>query len=347
MGKYNKKLAFTLAEVLITLGIIGVVAALTIPTLVSNYQNRAWNTASTVFERELEESLKVMNTQQVLAGYKTTEKFVEELQKHMKITKVCENDKLTDCFDDKVYWGPNDEEIDMSTMKLTAHFGQKGWGTNLVGLQLANGMSAVIGYNPKCKQDPYSNTVAWGECVTVLYDTSGYSSPNTNGKDLRSINVVSLGSKNCVVEIGNTCYSTISFPTALSYEDCEARKDELGITHCRAEHPDRWAGAVAACGGLKYMPSPEQLTDLANYLYNVNNIKPNANNSNLTLDYDKVAKLGINIKSGGYFHLWTNEEMDGTTCLGTSCTRSFWADSYTSRAGHHGNTDRRFVCVGN
>ena len=36
-----KKLAFTLAEVLITLGIIGVVAAMTMPTLITNYQKRA------------------------------------------------------------------------------------------------------------------------------------------------------------------------------------------------------------------------------------------------------------------------------------------------------------------
>jgi len=36
------KKAFTLAEVLITLGIIGVVAAMTIPNLISNYQKRAW-----------------------------------------------------------------------------------------------------------------------------------------------------------------------------------------------------------------------------------------------------------------------------------------------------------------
>ena len=35
------KAAFTLAEVLITLGIIGVVAAMTIPTLVANYQKKA------------------------------------------------------------------------------------------------------------------------------------------------------------------------------------------------------------------------------------------------------------------------------------------------------------------
>ncbi len=35
-----KKKAFTLAEVLITLGIIGVVAAVTVPTLITNYQNK-------------------------------------------------------------------------------------------------------------------------------------------------------------------------------------------------------------------------------------------------------------------------------------------------------------------
>ena len=38
-----KKAAFTLAEVLITLGIIGIVAAMTIPTLVSNYKQKVLN----------------------------------------------------------------------------------------------------------------------------------------------------------------------------------------------------------------------------------------------------------------------------------------------------------------
>ena len=53
----SKKAAFTLAEVLITLAIIGIVAALTIPTLIQNYQERAWNTASQVFQRKLGEAL--------------------------------------------------------------------------------------------------------------------------------------------------------------------------------------------------------------------------------------------------------------------------------------------------
>lgn len=40
MKRFNKINAFTLAEVLITLGVIGVVAAMTIPTLMTNLQNR-------------------------------------------------------------------------------------------------------------------------------------------------------------------------------------------------------------------------------------------------------------------------------------------------------------------
>ena len=38
MEKFMNKRAFTLAEVLITLGIIGVVAAMTLPTLLNKYQ---------------------------------------------------------------------------------------------------------------------------------------------------------------------------------------------------------------------------------------------------------------------------------------------------------------------
>ncbi len=40
--KGYKKSGFTLAEVLITLGIIGTVAAMTIPTLMMNYHKRIW-----------------------------------------------------------------------------------------------------------------------------------------------------------------------------------------------------------------------------------------------------------------------------------------------------------------
>ena len=40
-SKHKVQVGFTLAEVLITLGIIGVVAAMTIPTLMTNYQKKS------------------------------------------------------------------------------------------------------------------------------------------------------------------------------------------------------------------------------------------------------------------------------------------------------------------
>ena len=40
----SKKCAFTLAEVLITLGIIGVVAAMTMPSLISHYRHKVLET---------------------------------------------------------------------------------------------------------------------------------------------------------------------------------------------------------------------------------------------------------------------------------------------------------------
>ena len=53
----KKILGFTLAETLITIGIIGVVAALTIPTLVQNYQEKNWETSANVFEKKLNEAI--------------------------------------------------------------------------------------------------------------------------------------------------------------------------------------------------------------------------------------------------------------------------------------------------
>ena len=56
----NKKVAFTLAEVLITLGIIGVVAALTIPSLIQHHRNQ-------VVETRLKKVYSVVNQALVLA----------------------------------------------------------------------------------------------------------------------------------------------------------------------------------------------------------------------------------------------------------------------------------------
>ena len=62
----TSKAAFTLAEVLITLAIIGVVAVLTVPALIQNYNEKAWETAKSVFEKRLEVAVKQLNTEEKL-----------------------------------------------------------------------------------------------------------------------------------------------------------------------------------------------------------------------------------------------------------------------------------------
>ena len=58
-GFMNKRFAFTLSEVLITLGIIGVVAAMTIPVLIGKYQKMVYYTQFRKGAAQLENALKL------------------------------------------------------------------------------------------------------------------------------------------------------------------------------------------------------------------------------------------------------------------------------------------------
>ena len=300
--------AFTLAEVLITLAIIGVVAAMTIPTLVQNYQTRAWNTSAQVFERKLEEALKTMNTQQTLAGYSNTADFVAELGKHFKITKVCQNNNISSCFEDNITWevldistGSESEQIDIPEIKTAADLGQDDWNSEAIGVQFANGTTGIIAYNPQCKEQPFTNTFSGTGCISLIYDTNGFKTPNTFTKDVRGINSFL---KTCAFKSGSTCFSAPFTPTPLTFAECESQKGDLGIAGCYYDD-DYWAGAVKACGGASKMPTIAQLADIANYVYNTSGISSNV--YGLTLDTDKVAQLGFSIDSTGYFYVWSEE----------------------------------------
>ena len=343
------KKGFTLAEVLITLAIIGIVAALTIPTLVQNYQERAWNTASQVFQRKLGEALKVMNVQGTLAGYTTTEAFVDELSKHIKITKVCKNDDITTCFADTVTWG--DEEVDMSKVKKAKNFGQEDWDTNTVGVQFANGVNGVIAYNPDCRQNQFSNDVITiGEngigtnCLAILYDVDGFKNPNTQQKDLRGLNVTSLGGSNCAIELSDgTCFTAPFKPTAVTKAECEQLVAEgYPIKECHFES-DYWAGAVKACHDMgSSLPSQEQLDQLARDLYPGTEITTGTSSG--TRDNDLAVSMGFITSYGSLFWVWSSEEYSKSTAY----SRGFYSAG-TNRYYYYGNRDNsdfQAVCLG-
>lgn len=59
LHKFRKDIAFTLAEVLITLGIIGVVAAMTIPSLISSFQKKIYYSKFMKARMVIENALKL------------------------------------------------------------------------------------------------------------------------------------------------------------------------------------------------------------------------------------------------------------------------------------------------
>lgn len=212
-GAFNnhRKRAFTLAEVLITLGIIGVVASMTIPTLVQKFQQHSYDTASNVFTRKLGEALKLMNLDSTLAGYDTTMDFVNALSKKIKIIKICQSDNLKECFASQ--FSTNVDTFKTEELKQAKNLNKDGnYGTETVGVIFADGVSALIAYNQKAKEDPFNNRVVniissgdgiknrtiglSTDALAILYDVSGSSDSNIysvdedgNYKDIRGINV--------------------------------------------------------------------------------------------------------------------------------------------------------------
>ncbi len=353
MKKFN---AFTLAEVLITLAIIGIIAVLTIPALVKNYNEKAWATAQSVFEKRLEVATRQMNTEEKLAGYSNTMDFVKELKKYIKITRVCDNNNITKCFNKEVIWNEGEDPIDMSEVTDASAFGLD-WDADTVAVQFANGVNAIIAYNPNTTQEPFNNQFsATSNSMAILYDVSGNKNPNTNGKDIGKINVENLaGVTGCMIpELADTmCITQILGPdtgySALTYAECTEAKNngEIDVDECYlGASPDSYAGIVKACDGKKSnLPSPDQLTQLVKYVYNNDSI--NSSNYNVVLDTTKAAQFlsASGTGTNNTFYVCSGQEysVENVYCCEYGSTHTFCSET-GSRAAAYGMIA---VCVDN
>ncbi len=101
----SKNLGFTMAEFLLSLTIIGVVAAITLPSLMANINERTWNTQRKALYARLSQAIAMMpqlngygeyegtNTDGVVSATKDTaaEAFLTEgLSKVLKINNICD-----------------------------------------------------------------------------------------------------------------------------------------------------------------------------------------------------------------------------------------------------------------
>ena len=217
----GRRIAFTMAEILLSLTIIGVVAAITLPSLTGNINERTWNTQRKALYARFSQAIALMPA---LNGYGTlrettdsagstsiedtaAETFVTNgLSKVLKINNICDSEHIEDCGIPSKYtkmWGGTAdmpaklselraELISVSYSDTTGTGSHSMLDTKAAAFETANGESILAFYNPNCIANMAENSnyfLAPKFCANFVYDLNGNKGPNTVGKDIGFITV--------------------------------------------------------------------------------------------------------------------------------------------------------------
>ena len=290
VGRGVKKAAFTLAEILITLMVIGVVAAITVPNLMHNVNQATLSRKQQVFDAKLHEGLRRMKAEDKLEKTYTTSEFIDEMGKYFNISQVCEPENLTDCFGEKIisYEGkPEGEEFNVSELTNTNNFNDaEDSDAPVKGIKFADGTTMIMGYKPNCSaatsfdNDASTENAKMTSCMRYIANTApGKKSNNYGGSTSAdklegSTKAEQQASKNSINK-GNNLIGNISLtkgnPYGLSFKIVDMAANKT------------WDEAVAYCQAQgASLPNAKQLTEMANKIYLVEG----ANCTKSTIQYD-------------------------------------------------------------
>lgn len=321
-----RKFGFTLAEVLITLGIIGVVAAIVMPTLVVKLQDKVRAEQIRTVKYKFTKATDQMKSLSLIGAYPSTSAFVEELKKHFKIAKICDASHLRECWPYDTVILQDGKEYDITKTQTGKQLKMQTNNTSdysspNVGIMTADGTAMILSFNKKCEpldpvktygwstedNKPVSNATA--NCVAAVFDINGSQKPNTLNKDVALFNANGLGSS-CAIEFENgKCFGAPFTPTPVTKAECEEMKANGMVGGCRYSE-DYWAGAVKQCGGKVKMPTLADLAKIVNAIYEGNpTMGAKDYNDYLTYKSGTATSLGLPEPS---FWLWSGEEYDAS-----------------------------------
>lgn len=177
----SHKFAFTLAEVLITLGIIGVVAALTMPTLIQNYKERVIVVQAKKAYSNFTNVMNLMKFQVsaddfsgIFATGETADEIVKNIGNYYNGSTVC-LDSTEDCgtsYDVKLAIDNNRSE-EFSYPRILNSDGSSIYFRNI-------DEYSCSGSRPVAPTD--------GRCATIVLDVNGqHKGPNQYGADVHQI----------------------------------------------------------------------------------------------------------------------------------------------------------------
>lgn len=217
------KKAFTLAEVLITLGIIGVVAAMTMPSLIQSYKERETVSRVKKFYSMINQALLLAINENgpvdewdfaeidQETGMNTSNKFFEYLRPHLKIAKDCGTQ--SGCASDAMYVKLNgSRHIAYDTNKIYYKVilvdGSYMW------------MRQKYGTGGHCNafDGGYNNS-----CGAIILDINGKQPPNALGKDtfvfvIQKDRIIPMKNTDCVLaKEGSGCAAYILINGNMNY----------------------------------------------------------------------------------------------------------------------------------
>ena len=225
--KNSRKAAFTLAEVLITLGIIGVVAAMTLPSLIQNYQKKALATQTQKFYSMMSQAVKqymadygvddLRNTPLASDNYESwrSPEAIASLRdfvtKYLKVVKECNpsNEDDNNCFAPVYRLWDNSIPDDENTWNFTT---EAAW-TERRDYVLADGSVIRISYSAP---------------IELYVDVNGKKGPNRVGYDLWNMDIFYDG----VIDegtVGPECRGSID----ADYNDSAYKCDQISAQERR------------------------------------------------------------------------------------------------------------------
>lgn len=211
----SKKRGFTLAEVLITLGIIGIIAEITIPTLMYNIQKQDWvvklEKTYTTFNQAL---IKVANDYGCAGDLRCTGLFDSSSQSlqtlgdglasYFKVAKNCELNDNYGCSSNSVAPNYNGSGTRYSLESIGA--------TSAYRFITADGVSIMIYSTVNNCSQVNGPTYLSQVCGWIYFDVNGLKGPNNIGRDIFRFFISNgkgpllypIGGSDCIVS-GTSC----------------------------------------------------------------------------------------------------------------------------------------------